>query len=82
MTAFVNGIRMNILQNNPYRLLGVYSNFPTKERDGVRYNRENTKRIYFSNGQLVIEHQNHSKRFFGLVENGDISENFLSELGN
>ena len=29
---FVNGIRMNILQNNPYRLLGVYSNSPTKER--------------------------------------------------
>ena len=28
----VNGIGMNILQNNPYRLLGVYSNSPTKER--------------------------------------------------
>ena len=28
----VYGIRMNILQNNPYRLLGVYSNSPTKER--------------------------------------------------
>ena len=28
----VNGIRMNILQNNPYRILGVYSNSPTKER--------------------------------------------------
>ena len=32
MALFVNGIRMNILQNNPYRLLGVYSNSPTKER--------------------------------------------------
>lgn len=32
MTASVNGIRMNILRNNPYRLLGVYSNSPTKER--------------------------------------------------
>lgn len=50
--------------------------------DGVRYNRENTKRIYFSNGQLVIEHQNHSKQFFGLVEHGDISGIPLSELGN
>lgn len=29
---FVNGIRMNILQNNPYRILGVYSNSPIKER--------------------------------------------------
>lgn len=32
LTAFVNGIRMNILQNNPYHLLGVYSNSPTRER--------------------------------------------------
>lgn len=32
LTLFVNGISMNILQNNPYRLLGVYSNSPTKER--------------------------------------------------
>lgn len=32
LTTFVNEIRMNILQNNPYRLLGVYSNSPTKER--------------------------------------------------
>ena len=32
LTLFVNGIRMKILENNPYRLLGVYSNSPTKER--------------------------------------------------
>lgn len=32
LTLFVNGIRMNILQNNPYRQLGVYSNSSTKER--------------------------------------------------
>lgn len=32
MTASVNEIGMNILRNNPYRLLGVYSNSPTKER--------------------------------------------------
>ncbi len=32
LALFVNEIRMNILQNNPYRLLGVYSNSPTKER--------------------------------------------------
>lgn len=29
---FVNEIRMLLLQNNPYRLLGVYANAPTKER--------------------------------------------------
>lgn len=32
LAVFVNGISMNILQNNPYRLLGVYSNSSTKER--------------------------------------------------
>ena len=32
LATLVNGIRMNIPQNNPYRLLGVYSNSPTKER--------------------------------------------------
>ena len=32
MILFVQGIKMNILQSNPYRLLGVYSNSPTKER--------------------------------------------------
>lgn len=32
LIMLVNGIRMNILQNNPYRILGVYSNSPTKER--------------------------------------------------
>lgn len=32
LTLFVNGTGMNILQNNPYRLLGVYSNSPTRER--------------------------------------------------
>lgn len=29
---FVNEIKMNVLKNNPYRLLGVYTNSPTKER--------------------------------------------------
>ena len=32
MILFVQEIKMNILQSNPYRLLGVYSNSPTKER--------------------------------------------------
>ena len=32
LIMLVNGIRMNILQNNPYRILGVYSNSPIKER--------------------------------------------------
>ena len=32
MAVFVSEIRMNVLKNNPYRLLGVYTNSPTKER--------------------------------------------------
>lgn len=32
MAVFVNEIKMNVLKNNPYRLLGVYANSPTKER--------------------------------------------------
>lgn len=32
LAVFVNEIRMNVLKNNPYRLLGVYTNSPTKER--------------------------------------------------
>lgn len=38
MAVFVNEIRMNVLNNNPYRLLGVYANSPTKERL-ANYNR-------------------------------------------
>lgn len=32
LAVVVNEIRMNVLKNNPYRLLGVYTNSPTKER--------------------------------------------------
>lgn len=32
LAVFVNEIKMNVLKNNPYRLLGVYANSPTKER--------------------------------------------------
>lgn len=32
LAVFVNEIRMNVLKNNPYRQLGVYTNSPTKER--------------------------------------------------
>lgn len=50
--------------------------------NGISYDKSNTKRIYFSDGQLVIEHENHSKKFFGLVEKGNISKISLSNLGN
>lgn len=50
--------------------------------NGINYDKSNTKRIYFSDGQLVFEHENHSKKFFGLVEKGNISKISLSGLGN
>ena len=50
--------------------------------DGTVYNRDNTKKIYFSNGNLVIEHMNHQKKWFGFVEKGDKHSIPLSQLGN
>lgn len=49
---------------------------------GVKYNQSNTKNIYISNGQLIVEHENHSKKFLGLIEKGNISSIPLSDLGN
>lgn len=49
---------------------------------GTIYNPSNTKNIYTSNGNLVIEHINHSKKFFGFIEKGNISSIPLSSLGN
>ncbi|MBO7599248.1 MAG: hypothetical protein J6T70_19605 [Bacteroidales bacterium] len=46
------------------------------------YTRENTKKIYFSNGNLVIEHNNHTKKLLGLIEKGDISNISMTLLGN
>lgn len=50
--------------------------------NGTVYNSSNTKSIYASNGNLVIEHINHTKKLFGFIEKGDISSIPLSSLGN
>ncbi len=49
---------------------------------GTMYKSSNTKSIYTSNGNLVIEHINHSKKLFGFIEKGDINSIPLSSLGN
>lgn len=49
---------------------------------GREYNRETLKNIWFENGNLVIEHVNHSKKFFGLVEKGNIERIPLTNIGN
>ena len=46
------------------------------------YNRETLKNLWFENGNLVIEHVNHSKKLFGLVEKGDIERIPLTNIGN
>ncbi len=46
------------------------------------YNRETLKNLWFENGNLVIEHVNHSKKLFGLVEKGDIEHIPLTNIGN
>ncbi len=49
---------------------------------GREYNRETLKNLWFENGNLVIEHENHSKKLFGLVEKGDIEHIPLTNIGN
>lgn len=49
---------------------------------GREYNRATLKNLWFENGNLVIEHVNHSKKLFGLVEKGDIERIPLTNIGN
>lgn len=46
------------------------------------YNNSNLKSIYFDNGNLVIEHINHTKKLLGLIEKGNIERIPLSNVGN
>lgn len=48
----------------------------------VEYTKENTKNMYFSNGELIVEHINHSKKLLGLIEEGNISKIPLGGLAN
>lgn len=49
---------------------------------GREYNRETLKNLWFENGNLVIEHVNHSKKLFGLLEKGNIEHIPLTNIGN
>lgn len=49
---------------------------------GTRYNHANTKKIYSSNGSLVIEHINHKTKWFGFKEEGDKHAIPLAQVGN
>lgn len=50
--------------------------------NGRKYDKETLKKIWFENGNLVIEHINHSKKMFGLIEKGDIEHIPLTNIGN
>lgn len=52
------------------------------EVNGIKYDKNNTKQFYFTNGNLVIESINHEKKWFGLKEKGDIAYISLSQVGN
>lgn len=49
---------------------------------GRVYDCDTLKGIGFENGNLVIEHINHSKKLFGLLEKGNIEKIPLTNLGN
>ena len=49
---------------------------------GVKYNQQNTKKVYFSNGSLVVEHINHKTKWFGFKHEGNINSIPLADLGN
>lgn len=46
------------------------------------YNRDTLKNLWFENGNLVIEHVNHSKKLFGLIEKGNIEHIPMTNVGN
>lgn len=46
------------------------------------YDKNTIKKIDFQNGTLIVEHINHSKKWFGLKEEGNIEHIPLSNLGN
>lgn len=49
---------------------------------GREYNSKTFKKLWFENGNLVIEHVNHSKKLFGLIEKGNIERIPLTNIGN
>lgn len=50
--------------------------------NGRVYDKNTLKNLWFENGELVIEHINHSKKMFGLIEKGDIEHIPLTNIGN
>ena len=66
---------------------GYYSAIPTTEgsdilQTGTIVHHHQPETLSFENGNLVIEHVNHSKKLFGLIEKGDIEHIPLTNIGN
>ena len=49
---------------------------------GTLYDKNTVKKIGFSNGNLIVEHANHSSKFFGLIEKGNKDTIPLHMIGN
>lgn len=52
------------------------------EIEGTKYNKSNTKKIYYKNGSLVIEHINYKTKWFGFKHEGNKNSIPLLNVGN
>ena len=52
------------------------------EIGGRVYNNETLKRMYFTDGKLVVENVNYTKKLFGIIEKGQKEEIPLTNVGN
>lgn len=74
----------------PFNLVSKESFYPGYIRLGLgkiiiadrEYNSETLKNIWFSNGTLIVEHVNHTKKLFGLIQKGNQEEIPLNYVCN
>lgn len=74
----------------PFTLVLNGSFFPSYIRLGLgkiiianrEYNYETLKNIGFSNGSLIVEHVNHTRKLFGLIQKGNQEEIPLNSISN
>ena len=83
----LNGVTFSILHSLGNEEKWYATPYVTISREAIivngrEYNRETLKNLWFENCNLVIEHINHSKKFFGLVEKGNIEKIPLTNIGN
>lgn len=83
-TALDNGESIGF---NLYSEKGFYNNYFLFQGaqvtiGGTLYDRTTVKNIGFNNGNLIVEHANHSSKLFGLIEKGNKETIPLHMIGN